>query len=215
MYPGSTWNSLIQAKAAYPNVTIIAIINIDNGPGASPDSNYAAWVNDLRAANIITIGYVYTDYAARSASSVEADIQNYSKFGYQISGIFFDEMSEGAGNESYYSTLNSYAKSLGYGLTIGNMGIDGFPSSYIGTMQDIVAYENPGLPALSRVAGWDTEYGTRNLSYIAYGISSLNTTYVSESSNYVQYIYITSGSGSNPYDILPSYLDGMVSTLNN
>ena len=146
-YPGSTWDVVAQAKIAHPSVPIVAIINPNNGPGSSRDANYVSGIQELHAAGVVVIGYDATGYASNSASSVKS-VMNTWKSLYNIDGIFFDEMANWSGPESYYSDLTSYAKSLGYTMTVGNPGTDTLPS-YIGTVDNLMIYENPGfLPYL-------------------------------------------------------------------
>src|SRR5713226_9641864 len=153
-YPGSYWTQVIQAKNAHPSVPIIAIINPNNGPGSSIDSTYTNSIQQLQSAGITVLGYVYTGYGSRSTSSAEADINTYNSW-YHINGIFFDEMSNVSGNENYYSTLSSYVKSHGMTMTVGNPGTDTL-SSYIGTVDNLVIYENPGLPTTPDLGSWHT-----------------------------------------------------------
>ena len=210
-YPGSAWASVIQAKTAHPHVPIIAVINPDNGPGASLDQNYASGIQALRSAGITVLGYVYTGYAARPAASVIADIDSYKGW-YNVSGIFLDQMSNAVGHEGYYSSLNTYAKSLGFALTVGNPGANTIPS-YVGTVDMMIIYESAGLPSLSALAGWHTDYAKSNFATISYGISSVNQTFIASASKYAGYVYLTSGNLPNPYGSLPSYFDRLVAAL--
>lgn len=210
-YPGSTWTAVIQAKAANPGVSIVAVINPDNGPGASQDPNYVSGIQALRSAGVIVLGYVHTSYAARPAASVIADINSYKGW-YNVSGIFLDEMSNVAGNEGYYSSLNAYIKSIGYTMTVGNPGADTIPG-YIGTVDVIVVYENLGLPSPSAVSGWHASYAKSNFASISYGVGSVNQTYIDSISNSMGYVYLTSGSLPNPYGALPSYFGSLVAAL--
>ncbi len=82
-------------------------------------------------------------------------------------GIFFDEMANAAGQETYYSGLAAYAKGRGRGFTIGNPGADSSPS-YVGTEDVILIYESGGLPALSALGGWHTRYNRNNFGVIPY-----------------------------------------------
>ena len=212
-YPTSpTWNEVIQAKLANPSVPIIAIINPDSGPGVVQDSNYKQGIDALRSAGVTVLGYVYTQYAQRNLTSAEADISTYHGW-YNISGILFDEMSNVVGNENYYSTLSSYAKSLGYVLTAGNAGTS-VPASYIGTVNIINIYENQGLPLTSSLASWTGAYSKQNFAMVSYGVSSVNSSYEESASNYVSWIYITDANLPNPYDVLPTYFASEVAALN-
>jgi len=210
-YPDSTWDVVAQAKSAHPSVPVVAIINPDNGPGSSRDANYVSGIQKLHAAGVVVLGYDATGYASNSASSVKS-VMNTWKSLYNIDGIFFDEMANWSGEENYYSGLTSYAKSLGYTMTVGNPGTDTL-SSYIGTVDNLMIYENPGLPPLSALQGWHTSYDKSNFSMIAFGVNSISTSFLSSASNYVGYIDLTNDVLDNPYDSVPSYFGTLVADL--
>lgn len=208
-YPGQGWQSLIQEKQAYPSVPVIAIINPASGPGGSQDPNYVSGIQQLESAGITVIGYVATGYGGDPVSQVEQEIYTYSQF-YQLTGIFFDEMASVTGYESYYSTLTSYAESLGYNLTVGNPGTS-IPASYIGTVDNLVIYENSGLPSTGYLSGLG--YQTSDFSVISYGDSVLNSSFVQAAAVDVGYLYVTDQNLPNPYEALPSYLATFMATL--
>src|SRR6266513_6513413 len=60
--PGGYWSALNQAADRVP---LIAIMNPNNGPATSVNSNYTSAVNALRNADGRVIGYVYSSYTAR------------------------------------------------------------------------------------------------------------------------------------------------------
>jgi hypothetical protein len=210
-YPSATWTSLAQQKLANPSVPIVAVINPSNGPGTAQDPNFASGMQALKSAGITVIGYTYTSYASRSLASVESDILGYKTL-YGVSGVYLDEMSNVPGHESYYSTLTKYADSIGMTLVIGNPGAD-VPSSYVGTVNAIIIYENSGLPSLSFLAGWHTGYAKSNFGSISYGVGSITASYIASASNDVGYIYVTDGTMPNPYANLPGYLSSLLGDL--
>src|SRR6266571_1999513 len=178
-YPtDGSWAATPQAKNAHPNVPIIAVINPSDGPGGSSDSNYVQGVKNFQAAGIIVIGYVATGYASQLISSLESQISSYKNW-YSVNGIFFDEMSSVQGN---YSTLNTYVKSLGMTMTMGNPGTS-VPSSYIGTLDSLCIFEQGGLPTLSYLSSY-SGHPKSNFAYIGLSVSSLNTSFEVSSSNY-------------------------------
>src|SRR5881296_577265 len=210
-YPtDGSWAATLQARNAHPNVPIIAVINPSDGPGGSSDSNYVQGVKDFQAAGIIVIGYVATGYASQLISSLESQIISYKTW-YSVNGIFFDEMTSVPGNENYSSTLNTYVKSLGMTMTMGNPGTS-VPSSYIGILDSLCIFEQGGLPTLSYLSSY-SGHPKSNFAYIGLSVSTLNTSYEVSSSNYVQWIYITDAGGGNPYDVLPSYFMNEVAAL--
>src|SRR3989441_6587925 len=119
-YPtDGSWAATLQARNAHPNVPIIAVINPNNGPGGSSDPNYVQGVKNFQSAGVIVLGYVATGYASHAMSNLDAQINSYWNL-YRVDGIFFDEMANNQGNENYDSTLNTYVKSLGMTMTMGN-----------------------------------------------------------------------------------------------
>lgn len=210
-YPGSYWNQVIQAKNAHPSVPIVVIVNPNSGPGSSVDSTYVSSIKQLQSAGITVLGYVYTSYGSRSTSAAEADITSYHNW-YNVNGIFFDEMSNVSGYESYYSTLTQYVKSHGMTMTVGNPGTDTL-SSYVGTVDNLVIYESPGLPTISNLAGWHTSYAKSNFSMIAFGVGLPTQSYVTSTTSDVSYIYATDDNLPNPYDTIPSYFGSLMAEL--
>ncbi len=212
-YPTSpTWQALIQERIKNPGVQIIAIINPYNGPiipgGPNPDPNYVVGINSLRAAGIIVVGYVFTHYAQSSAASVESNIYSYSKM-YNVSGIFFDEVSNAQVNVPYYSSLVAYTSTLGMKITVGNPGTSA-PSDY-SVFDVLVIYENQGQPLISTLAPYSQS--REKFAFISFSVSPLNETYVSQSSKYCAWLYITNASLPNPYDVFPPYLSSEVASL--
>ena len=211
-YPGTTWDTVVAAKNSHPSVPIVAIINPDNGPGGAKDSNYVSGIQKLQSAGVVVIGYVATGYGSRSSSTVNSDIDTYKSWYPQLQGIFFDEMSNGGGDETYYKNLSNHSKSVGFAFTVGNPGAE-TQSSYIGTMDNIIIYETGGLPSLSFLGGWHTSYDKSNFSYLSYGVGTLNTSFVQSSANYVSYMYITNDNLSNPWDSVTPYFSNLAGAL--
>ncbi|MDG6998338.1 MAG: spherulation-specific family 4 protein [Nitrososphaerota archaeon] len=208
-YPGSTWTEVIQAKNAYPSVPFVVVINPNSGPGTSQDSNYAQGIQNLQAAGIKVLGYVDTAYAGDSISSVEANVNLYNTW-YHVNGIMFDDMSNLATDQSYYATLNTYVKSLGMTLTMGNPGAT-VPTSEVGVFNILDIYESSGLPSLSSLLY--SGYPTSDFSMVAFGVPSISTSFLSSASSYVGYIYLTDAGLPNPYGVLPSYFTSLVADL--
>jgi spherulation-specific family 4 protein len=210
-YPDSTWTTIAQTAKANPNVPILAIINPNSGPGSSSDPTYVTSVQSLQSAGVTVLGYVATGYATSSYSStsnIESQVNQYNAW-YHVNGIFFDEMSNTQGYESYYSTLNSYVKSNGMTYTMGNPGTS-VPTSYIGVLDNLVIYENPGYPSLSFITY--TGYPESDFGLIAYGVS-YDGSFVTGAAPLVSYMYIDNISGANPYSALSSLFSQTVATL--
>jgi len=213
-YPtDGTWTAIIQAKTAHPTVPIVAVINPNSGPGTSKSSDYATGITNLQTAGVIVIGYVPTGYGTASYSplpNVEAQIDAYANWYPTIEGIFFDEMSNDAGEASYYQSLATYVASKNLSITVGNPGAN-VPDALLGIFTNLVIYESGGMPATSKVDAYYSKYGSKPFSFIAYGVASLPA--LQPLSVYVRWLYVTDLDGSNPYGALPSYFSSEVAAL--
>lgn len=206
----NAWDNLIKIKQAHQDLTVIAIVNLDHGPGSFINQSYAKKIQDLKSSGISVLGYTYTDYANRSIVSVQADIDAWKR--YNVDGISFDEMSNTAGNENYYQDLSLYAKSKNLTITVGNPGTHTL-ESYIGTVDTITIYEEEGVPSLEQLKNrtFAGKYDKENFNFVAFGVQKLNQTYIDNTKNYVGYFYLTNDNLPNPWDSLPSYIDELMS----
>jgi hypothetical protein len=208
----TAWDTLASEKRRHPTVDVRAIINPSNGPGTSVDSSYVAGVSKLRGAGIVVLGYVYTNYAARSTVELQKEMTAYSRWYPDVSGIFFDEMQNRAGYEAYYRDLQTYALSLGFTSTVGNPGTE-VPPSFVGTVGTILIYESKGLPNVGTLKGWHAGYDRRNFGIIPYGVSALDSAFVAAARPSIGYIYLTNDDMPNPWDSLPSYFADLLTAL--
>jgi Spherulation-specific family 4 len=193
-------------------VPVLAVVNPANGPGAAPSADYAAGIARLTAAGVKVIGYVHTLWGARPAAELQSEMGEWQSWYPGVSGIFFDEMANAAGHESYYAGLTAFAKGRGLGFTIGNPGADSSPS-YVGTEDVILIYENGGLPSVTALGGWHASYNRSNFGVIPYAVGGLDTSFVQSAKQYVGYIYLQSDNLPNPWDSVPPYLSELVASL--
>ncbi len=207
----STWDPVIQAKQEHPDVPVVAIINNSGGPGDTADPSYAALTQRLHSAGITVIGYTYANYSSRAAPDIKADMDNYKNW-YNVDGIFIDQMGSMGGDENYYSNLTSYARSIGLSPVIGNPGTGTLPS-YVGTVDAMVIYENPGLPNATYLGGFHLNYTKTNWAILPYSVSSLDGSFLQNASQYVGYIGISNGTVQSAWESLPSYFGDLVATL--
>ena len=128
-YPGtsaSAWSNVTTAITSNPHVQWQVIVNPASGPGthdttACPtDTNYIDALSILNGfANVMTLGYVDTDFTYRAYSAVIQDITTYASWwgcnepGYNISidGIFFDQVNYTASSAAskYMQNASEYA----------------------------------------------------------------------------------------------------------
>jgi hypothetical protein len=84
--PGADWQRVIAAA----DVVGMIIFNPDNGPGTTTDPAYVSAIAQARAAGILVLGYVATNYGQRPEADIDADVNGYYDL-YQPSGIYFAE----------------------------------------------------------------------------------------------------------------------------
>jgi len=211
--PGSDWDKLVTLKKTYPDLPILAIINPNSGPGTSVDPTYTEYINKLQAAGITVHAYDHTTAGNRAIADVKADIDSYKSFYPQIDGIFFDEMSNNVGQESYYTTATEYARSQGFKITDGNPGTN-IPESYADTVNIILISETTGTIDLSISSEWPTSDPAK-LAVMVHTESSLPQDWVIDACKVVNWLYVTDDVMPNPYDVLPSYLTELAEVINN
>jgi hypothetical protein len=206
-----SWPALIAAKKAHPTVAIIAVVNPASGPGSAVEADYTAGIAKLIAANIRVLGYVGTDYTAKTPATVKADIDRWKMFYPTLQGIFFDEQSNKAEDVAYYRDLSQYAKSKGLSYTVGNPGAD-TAEAFVGAMDMMLIYESDGIPELSRLQGWHTKHAPSNFGIIPYA-TAMDAAFVREARKHVGYIYLQNDDQPNPWDSLPTYFDDLLEAL--
>jgi hypothetical protein len=84
--PGPAWQRVI---AAAPTVGMV-VINPASGPGTSTNPQYAQVIAQARAAGIIVLGYVSTNYGQRAEADITADINAYYDQ-YSLTGLYLAE----------------------------------------------------------------------------------------------------------------------------
>jgi hypothetical protein len=212
----AAWNAVASAHQKWPGTALIPIVNNQNGPGPSLDPNWTRGINVLVNGGCKVAGYVYTQYGKRALTRVQKDIRNWRAWYPQVTTLFLDEMSNTRGKESYYSTLTSYARSYGFDFVVGNPGAPTL-SSYIGTVDTMVIYENTEVP--TSFSNWQASYSPNNFATLSYAVSSSSfpTDQVTSNKSSVAYQYVTDDGASpdrNPWDNLSTYLDTLLSLLN-
>lgn len=204
-YPGTLWT---QATAAGTKVSLM-VMNPYNGPNTSPNANYVTAVNQAKAAGIKVLGYVYTQYGARSVAVVKADIDKYASW-YKVDGIFFDEAASSAtsANVSYYQDLTNYVKATdSTQFVMFNPGV--VPAEQFVQMADSLSvFEND----YSQYASWNPpawvfNYPAAKFTHLLYNApaTELDQLIASSKQKNAGHIYITNDVLTNPWDTLPSY----------
>lgn len=161
MYPGGAYddanvNIIVDLKKANRDIPMIVIINPTSGPGAVTDGNYTAIINYFQAYGIHVVGYVSTGYRAQTTTQVKASIDGWKTYYPEISGIFFDEQSDGTTDLSaelaYYGEVAEYARQNGFDITITNPGVN-TNNQFYDLVDIVVEHENSDYPTAAEARG--------------------------------------------------------------
>jgi Spherulation-specific family 4 len=178
-----------------------------SGAGTAPNRVYQATLKRARAAGITLAGYVNTDYTRRPVTAVEADVRHYQSW-YGVTSIFLDEVSSGRAGLPYYRQLARYIHGANPGSKVVlNPGT--YPDEQYLNVGDIVnVYENTYANYVRLdVPSWVHNFPASKFAYTVYdaGRAQLTPAIALALSRHAGYVYVTSGSGTNPYGALPSY----------
>jgi hypothetical protein len=201
------------AARGYPTVRRTLVLDPASGPGAQPDVNYRTVVNNARAAGAVVIGYVHTSYGARPSSEVLAEITRYRDW-YGVTGIFFDEVSSGAGALGYYRPLSAQVRSA-RGLVVLNPGVHP-DRGYLDLADQVVTFEGTYASyQRARVPSWTADYPVSKFTHLVYGASrgQLASALASAEQRRAGNVYVTNDSGANPWDTLPAYWSAELASL--
>jgi hypothetical protein len=207
--PAYFYSSAVWAQAAgssmAPSDMILDISGL--GAGSQPDAHFQAVVSQARARAVTILGYISTVDGQRPAAQVEAEVRNYRAW-YGVTGIFLDRVSGQAPQLGYYRQLIGYIHQLDPGFPVWlNPGV--YPDRSYMSMGDVVEvfegtyaqYQNVQVP------GWVSSYPASKFAHTIYDTpsSALSDALGLAASRRAGHVYVTDASGSNPYDVLPSY----------
>lgn len=202
--PGSDWTKIDRADLRVR----LAVMNPHNGPGSSRDPAFARAVRTAQSAGITVVGYVYTDYARRPLSAVEADVDAYYRW-YRVDGIFFDQATTGCEDEPYYAALNQYVKGMGGDArTILNPGTQ-TNQCYVHAADILVTFEGSYSEYLRSYSApaWVARYSPTHFWHVIYGtstVSALARAVQLSQRRRAGFVYVTGARLPNPYGGLPS-----------
>src|SRR5215216_1119639 len=209
------WNTIISEKQRRPNVPIAVVVNpTGSGVGTAAQSAWTTLITNLNNANIITLGYVYTNFGEEAQITVEGEITNWKTFYPGVKGIFFAAMSNQASKQTYYTNLHTYARiTRGFVTTCGEAGND-TPQTFFGSTcaDTIIVYEGFGAPLPANYSQYDA-LSDNNVGLIVLGLASMNHEWANQISAYAGWLYMTNDGGANPFDTLPTYFSSLIDRL--
>ena len=140
---------------------------------------------------------------------------------YNIDGIFLDNFVVNPSTLSYYQALDAYIKGLNPSYTvIGNVGnpinlSELTPADYLSTADVLNIFEGPNVGSSTSAANWFQSYPRDRFSSIIHDApsSALSADIIGAEQLNAGDVYVTDGTGTNPYGQLPSYWNQEVSDI--
>jgi hypothetical protein len=228
--PGGVGDGWAAMTAAASKIPLTAIFNPASGPQPGPpDPNYVNAMTSLENAGGHVVAYVFTNDGNTPLATVESQINLYlTQYGKLINGFFLDAMFIHAAigglpnTLPYYQSINSYIKSLGAYNVIGNPGqpfLNGIsPQDYLSTANVFNIFEGTDASFKSYPFGlnWFQSFPSSRFSNIIHDVPTASGMQA-DLTRAVQLnagsVFITDGSGGNPYSQLPSYWDQEVAAI--
>jgi hypothetical protein len=177
------------------------------GAGTTPDPGFQTLVRQAKSAGITILGYSSTADGARPAGDVEADARHYRDW-YGVTHVFLDRVSGDPAQSGYYQGLAGYIHQLdGPGSVWLNPGV--YPDQGYMAIGDVVmVFEGtyPQYQAL-QVPGWAASYPASKFAHTVYATpaADLASALGLAASRHALHVYVTDGTGGNPYAALPGY----------
>ena len=227
VYRNDAYNRLMDLKRQYETIPMWVIVNPDSGPGKEADANYVKAIDRLRGAGCVTLGYVTTSYAKRSAVDVQRDIDKWLRLYPHIHGIFFDEMiyEDTSAGAEFQAGLTQYAHDAGCWPTVANPGA-ATPGRYFtaGAADVIVIHEGGDWPTEDGLKG-DYEGGYADhppftRAVLLHSQPALHREKLNMVRKYSRWVYATDGEfrpgdpkAANPWDRLSKHLEEILQQL--
>lgn len=218
------WDTLINTKNAYPQVPIAVVLNIAGNPGGgggAGNTTLSAWttlIGRLTSSNIIVLGYVDTNSGNDTEATVQGRIDSWKTLYSTIDGIFFDNMGVQTTQQTYYTNLANYAKTK-FVTVAGNCKVAATVVETAWSNQTVpidtfIVFDGEGLDPVDSSYSKYNALNNNQLAVIAFGVPAQDTAWNSQMAQYIGWIYVTTGTGTTPYNSLPTYFANFISDLN-
>jgi hypothetical protein len=200
----AAWHRLVALAPALRAV----VVNVHNGPGADPDPSYVEVIDRVHEAGIRTVGYVDTAYGGRQAPEVVADVEGWVGR-YGVRGVFFDQVWAGLDRLDHYADLTVAARARGADYVVLNPGAVPHPGyldlanvtvTFEGSWED---YRRVGEPA------WIRELPPARFAHLVHtapDAGALHAALRIARCRHVRTVFVTTGAGANPWNLVPQAL---------
>jgi Spherulation-specific family 4 len=203
-YSSAIWT---QAADSEPTPSNIILDISGEGAGDAPEAHFQAVAQQAEAAGITILGYISTVDGQRSVSEVETEVRNYKAW-YGVTNIFLDRVSGEPQQVAYYQQLVNYIHQFDAGSSVWLNPGDFPDQQYMSIGNVVMVFEGTYAQYLTlQVPSWVDQYPASKFAHTIYATSAadLENALNLAASRRVGHVYVTDGSGANPYAGLPSY----------
>jgi Spherulation-specific family 4 len=231
-YTDPNLSALVSDLRAHPNVPAIIIANTAaSGPGSSVDANVNVATLFLKGVGCRLVGYVDTDYGAKSVSSIRAEIVQWMNLYPQIEGIFFDRVGYGSASgaepealrRADYKGVREYAEAFGLRTLVFNAG-SGLLSDWYATGDDVfgrgivVIAEGAAFPSEATQVGFNNTHlflPSWQRAAILHSQPSLPSTAVAAAKRYYGWLHlgVEAATPGPAFQSHPSYYGALLDLL--
>ena len=203
-YSSAIWT---QAADSQPTPSDIILDISGEGAGAAPEAHFQTVAQQAQAAGETVLGYISTIDGQRSASQVETEVRNYKAW-YGVTNIFLDRVSGESQQLAYYQQIVNYIHQFDAGSSVWLNPGDYPDQQYMSIGNVVMVFEGTYAQYLTlQVPSWVDQYPATKFAHTIYATSGADLTNALKlaASRRGGHVYVTDGSGANPYAGLPSY----------
>jgi hypothetical protein len=203
-YSSSIWAQAANTKPV-PGEIILDISGL--GAGSAPVAHFQQLVKQAKGAGEKILGYISTVDGQRPATQVEQEVRNYKAW-YGVTSIFLDRVSGQPQQVAYYQKLAKYIHRTNPGSSVWLNPGDFPDQKYMSIGNVVMVFEGTYAQYQTiQVPSWVDKYSASKFAHTIYDTpgSDLASAFKLATSRRGGHVYVTDGSGANPYDSLPSY----------
>ena len=203
-YSSAIWT---QAADSQPTPSDIILDISGEGAGTAPQAHFLAVAKQAEAAGETILGYISTVDGQRPASQVETEVRNYKAW-YGVTNIFLDRVSGEPQQVAYYQQIVNYIHQFNAGSSVWLNPGDFPDQQYMSIGNVVMVFEGTYSQYLAlQVPSWVYSYPASKFAHTIYATSGADLTNALKlaGSRRGGHVYVTDGSGANPYAGLPSY----------